>query len=310
VEDKLREKLGIFEKRRINYKNEFMAKTPSELADWTFSYPGPRLIIVNTVQTAAVLAKYYCDKFGRNSVEHISTALTASDRAKTLNRIKRRLDDKSDTNWALIATSYVEAGVELSFRTGFRELGSLTSLLQTSGRVNRAGYWQDSIMMTFRLTEGNMVKSNPGIKGAAEVLDDFLKNNTEITPELVTAAIEKEIKLYGINSLHKEIIEREECRDFPFVANKFNVIESDTRLAVVDDVIADKVSYGKLDWKELQANSVQIDYYKLKELRIPEIVPGIYRWTLDYDDFVGYMAGVIQAEKSKKDPLIVDGSNM
>ena len=77
--------------------------------------------------------------YGRNQVEHLSTALTARDRARTLARVRQRLRDPSDCDWTLVATSCVEAGVDFSFSVGFRETASLSSLLQASGRVNRNG---------------------------------------------------------------------------------------------------------------------------------------------------------------------------
>lgn len=43
----------------------------------------------------------------------------------------------------LVATSIVEVGVDVSFQTGFRELTSLVSLEQSSGRVNRNQEYED-----------------------------------------------------------------------------------------------------------------------------------------------------------------------
>ena len=133
-----------------------MPKGLEELAKWITNFPGPRLVIMNTVQSAAVLADYISVHFGRSSVEHLSTALISYDRDKALERVKKRLRNKIDTDWTLIATSCVEAGVDLSFRSGFRELGSLVSLLQASGRVNREGAFNNSEMWTFCILRRNV----------------------------------------------------------------------------------------------------------------------------------------------------------
>jgi hypothetical protein len=47
---------------------------------------------------------------------------------------------------------------------------------------------------------------------------------------------------------------------------------------------------------------VQIWSYKLDALRIQEFTskPGLYKWTLAYDDFIGYMAGVLFVEEFNK----------
>ena len=88
---------------------------------------------------------------------------------------------------------------------------------------------------------------------------------------------------------------KKECnKDFPFVEKNFKVINSDTRIAVADIKIVDRIRNGHCDWRELQKHSLQIANYKLQELRIPQIAEDIYHWNLAYDDFLGYMAGIIQ----------------
>ncbi|MDR3310381.1 MAG: CRISPR-associated protein, partial [Oscillospiraceae bacterium] len=210
-----------------------------------------------------------------------------------------------DTDWTLVATSCVEAGVDFSFRTGFRELGSLTSLLQASGRVNRGGIYPDAEMWTFCLAEGESLKSNPGLKNAAAVLRGYFDKDTAIAPSLVTAAIEREIKLYGMNSTHKKLIKGEDEQDFPYVNDNFKVIDSDTRIAVVDGEAVPAIIDGHADWHYLQQNSLQIAKFKLDELCVPQIANGIYRWTRGYDAFLGYMLGVINANTLARDPLII-----
>ena len=105
------------------------------------SFPGQRLLIVNTVQSATVIAKTIMQLYGRNRVEHLSTALTARDRARTLARVRQRLRDPSDCDWTLVATSCVEAGVDFSFSVGFRETASLSSLLQASQKRSRTSVY-------------------------------------------------------------------------------------------------------------------------------------------------------------------------
>jgi CRISPR-associated endonuclease/helicase Cas3 len=139
VDDNLRSRLSVYENSGISYRHDLNTKSTAELANWITQFPGPRLIIMNTVQSAAVLADYIATHFGRIYVEHLSTALTARDRETILKRVISRLKDKEDGDWTFVATSCVEAGVNLSFKSGFRELGSLVSLLQTAGRVNRDG---------------------------------------------------------------------------------------------------------------------------------------------------------------------------
>lgn len=289
----LREQLSLYEKNRIAYKHDLQPRNTEELAEWIARFKGPRLVIMNTVQSAAALADKFAKAYGRKHVEHLSTALSPRDRDVTLKRVKTRLDDEEDTDWTLVATSCVEAGVDLSFQNGFRELGALVSLLQASGRVNREGKLPDSEMWTFCITEDGKLKFNTGMKDSASVLRDYLSRGVEINAALSTQAISDEIKIYGMAGKNKELVKHERMQEFPLVENDFNVIESDTRLVVIDEEIAEHVRCGEIDWQELQKVSVRIAVYNLEKFGAYKMTEGIYQWKLHYNDFLGYMAGVL-----------------
>ena len=305
ADDTIRSKLSAYEDNRIVYRYDLRPKPTEELAEWIVSLPGPRLVILNTVQSAAVLADCFAQKYGREKVEHLSTSLTPNDRESTLDCVKVRLSDKSDSDWTLVATSCVEAGVDFSFRTGFRELSSLSSLLQSAGRINREGNSYGAEIWVFCIAEDGMLKLNPGLKQAGMVLKGYLEKNTAISPRLTTQSIADEIALYGLGGKHKKLIEYEKLQNFPCVEHDFKVIDSDTRLAVVDADVAKRLQYGNINWRELQNISVQIAKYKLDELRTPHIVDDIYRWNLEYDGFLGYMSGIVKLKKYSGQALII-----
>ena len=294
VADTLRASLSAFEVKRVEYKHSLTPQNIGEFADWVHRSSGPRIVILNTVQSASVLAEYFCKEYGRECVEHLSTALLPKDREATLKHVIERLNSPDDFNWTLVATSCVEAGVDFSFRTGFRELASLTSLLQAAGRVNRNGEYGVSEMHTFCFAENERLKSNPGLKNATAVLRNFIEAGTNIEPSLTTKAIEQEIKLYGSDSISKKLLDNEREKNFPFVNCTFKVIDSDTCIAVVDNAIVTNIRKGHINWRELQQNSLQIANYKLQNLHIPQIANGIYHWNRKYDNFLGYMAGIIE----------------
>ncbi|WP_019850204.1 CRISPR-associated helicase/endonuclease Cas3 [Desulfitobacterium sp. PCE1] len=305
IDDELRGRLAVYENNRISYHCDLFPKGTEELAKWIIGFPGPRLVILNTVQSAAVLADYFSEHFGREYVEHLSTALTTNDRGNTLERVKERLANKKDTNWTLIATSCIEAGVNLSFRNGFRELGALVSLLQASGRVNREGILDNAEMWTFCILEDGMLRLNPGLKEAAAILKGYFEGNRAIVPELSTQSLADEIALYGLSKKHEKLVTDENLQRFPQVERAFKVIDSDTRIVIVDPSMAKRLQYGKVDWKELQKVSVQIAKYKLDELRTPMIIDKIYRWNLEYDGFLGYMAGIVKLKKYRGEAIII-----
>ncbi len=292
VGDEFRLKLMTFEDSRISYRYKKDNLELDELVAWINTLSGPRIVILNTVQSAAVVAHACADKYGIKNVEHLSTALTPHDRDITLNRIKKRLDNSSDTDWMLIATSCVEAGVDLSFRTGIREIGSLVSLLQIAGRVNRHGETEESDVWSIRLSSTGLLKQHPGLKDAAQVLLDYCQKKQKITPALCTDALKREIRLAG--NICDDLQKKEDSSRFPLVEKEFRVIDSDTRVTVVDKIIIQKLeNFEAVDWRELQKKSVQIWGYRLEQLGIQEIRNGIHKWVYPYNDFLGYMAGVL-----------------
>lgn len=306
VNKNLREQLMRYEKHRVSFRWKPEAMSRRELVEWVHGMPGPRLLILNTVQSAAVIADDFYSTYGESRVEHLSTALTAEDRSRTIERVKARLKDKRDTDWTLVATSCVEAGVDLSFQSGFRELSSLLSLLQASGRVNRNGLYPGAIMWSFTLQDDSMLKKNPSLDASRDVLKSYLIKDIEIAPELSTKSMNDEIIrddscLKTINRLNK----LEVSMQFKAVSDEFVVIESNTVPAVVDGALAKSIEYGGGDWQLLQMKSVSIRSARIKTWYLKELAKGVYQWTLRYDPFLGYMRGVLDMMKSENDALIV-----
>jgi hypothetical protein len=293
----LRNRLAMFEKQRIVYQHHDTPFGTDEIVEWLATLPGPRIVILNTVQSAAVVARAYEKRFNRSSVEHLSTALTPIDRDKTLSRIKSRLRNKNDSDWSLIATSCVEAGVDLSFRTGVREAASLVSLLQTGGRVNRHNFVNAENVWTITLKEDGLLKRHPGMRDSSKVLLDLISEGLDISPDLCTDALKREIRLAG-NFSESLLIKDKQLR-FPQVEKDFQVIASDTRTVVVGDELIERLEkHLPVNWRDIQKSSVQIWGYRLDALHIPEVLRhhGIYKWIFNYDDFIGYMAGVLRIE--------------
>ena len=292
-----RDLLG-YEKRRIAFRWEPAAKSRRELVEWVASAPGPRLLILNTVQSAAVLANDFRKRYGRNAVEHLSTALTPADREKTLLRIQKRLRDPTDTNWVLVATSCVEAGMNFSFRTGFRECASLLSLLQTAGRTDRDGLWPDAEIWTFMLQSDRMLTRNPELAIPAGILKRYFQKGTPIAPELSTQAIRKELQQKNVSEISKKLKGKEDNLQFQEIADDFVVIDRKTATLLVDPKLAESVRNGVGDWKALQRHSVSVPYEKVNAYALETLGDGLFLWNRAYDSFLGYMAGVLPPEET------------
>ena len=77
---------------------------------------------------------------------------------------------------------------------------------------------------------------------------------------------------------------------------RFRVIDSNTEIAVVQRSLKRRLRNREaVSFQELQNGSVQIYSNRRIEFALTPIIerPGVYEWTLAYDSFVGYMAGVI-----------------
>lgn len=297
VRPDLQRELSRYESSRVTFRWREKPIGRKELAEWVQEAPGPRLLILNTVQSAAVIAADMAAEFGQTHVEHLSTALTPEDSGNTIDRIRRRLADPDDADWTLVATSYVEAGVDFSFRTGFREISSLLSLLQAAGRVNRHGRNTEAVMWSFSLQDDSMLPKNPALDVSAAVLRSYFQKRLPITPELSTRSMQDElVRDDSCMSAICDFAELEAAQQFRTLAQKFRVIDQKTVLAVPDDSMASAIAEGRASWQELQRHAVSVRKEKIVLWHLREIADGIYQWTLGYDSFLGYMHGVLLTE--------------
>lgn len=297
VRPDLQRELSRYESNRITFRWREKPIGRKELAEWVQEALGPRLLILNTVQSAAVIAADMAAEFGQTHVEHLSTALTPEDSGNTIDRIRRRLADPDDADWTLVATSCVEAGVDFSFRTGFREISSLLSLLQAAGRVNRHGRNTEAVMWSFSLQDDSMLPKNPALDVSAAVLRSYFQKRLPITPELSTRSMQDElVRDDSCMSAICDFAELEAAQQFRTLAQKFRVIDQKTVLAVPDDSMASAIAEGRASWQELQRHAVSVRKEKIVLWHLREIADGIYQWTLGYDSFLGYMHGVLLTE--------------
>ena len=58
IDSTLQNPLRVFENRRIEYKNDLTPQSLEMFADSVQQSQGPRLVILNSVQSAAVVAEY------------------------------------------------------------------------------------------------------------------------------------------------------------------------------------------------------------------------------------------------------------
>ncbi len=303
VTEPVRRELEKAEKRRITPERRVAPMDCDGLIEWVTNARGPRLLILNTVQSAAVVA----DRMRKagHDVLHLSTALAPIHRDRIVECVKERLKDKNDEDWTLVATSCIEAGMNFSFRSGFRESCSTASQIQIGGRVSREGEYTDASVWDFRVRDPLLIQ-HPGFTVSRRVLDNLFdkKHIGSLPPsELAKEAMRREIT-EGMEEKARKIIEAEVGLEYPEVSKLCRVIDADTRTVVIDPALIDSLRQREhIDYRMLLRHSVQMWTYKITQLAVKPLFPDrtgkddsatLYEWTAAYDpDFLGYMAGVM-----------------
>ena len=296
VPESLRSAAASAEASRIRYLSKHQPMNLGELISWVHEHPGPRLLILNTVQSAATVANAIHNQYERQCVEHLSTALSPYHRKRVLERIKTRLEDKQDMDWTLVATSCVEAGMDFSFRTCLRERCGLISLVQTAGRGNRSGEYGQIEIWDFQLVHSELLPEHPAFKTSARVLLELFQED-QVAASQCKEALRREIRQEGMKEEATHIIRAEQNQEFPTVEERFKVIDTATVTVVVDENLKRRLEECKsVAREELQLHSVQIWGYRAKEWGLVESrrYPGLLLWNIGYDDFLGYMKGVLE----------------
>lgn len=319
VNQKLRKRALRYEQKRVHaIRHRDVLDIPG-LERLIASTPGPRLVIMNTVQSAAVIAdylakKYYGENYSINidasSVLHLSTSLTPEDREVIVEAVKRRLAlsfGHSGRDFTLVATSCVEAGLDFSFRSAFRERASTSSLIQIGGRVRRRNEDFEPMLIDFKI-EDEFINRHPAFSLSSQILEKLFDEGrigTDSPSDLVTEALRREL-MSDTNAKYELIKQKETDGDYPEVAKLYKVISENTRLVVVDPRLIKKLEEGEnVSSRELNRKSVQIWTDKLtKTCAFPiEGFPGIFGWPEeDYDKvFLGYMKGMLQLLKTESE---------
>lgn len=292
----LRQDILSADRRRVRYASLGRISSVAELIETVVAKPGPRLVILNTVQSAAVVAREM--RAAGHDVLHLSTALAPKDRGPILDLVKLKLGS-GHSDWTLVATSCVEAGVDLSFRVAFRERFSVTSLIQIGGRTNRSGTFGIGEVFDF-LLDGTGITAHPAAKHSAPVVRNLLTQmNISDPAELSSSAMAQEI---AAGRLTERLREAERQCDYPEVSRLGRVIDADTRVVVVDPTLAERIARReRVGFRCLLDGSVQLWMHQVLKLDIRNLphTPDIYVWEHDYDPrFTGIMDGIIKLDRT------------
>lgn len=187
------------------------------------------LCIVNTKKKAQEIF----NKLSGNGVYHLSTTMCPIHRKEKLNEIRERLMENN--RCIVISTSLVEAGVDLDFKTVYRQLAGIDSIIQAGGRCNREGKnnADQSIVNVFEFDEKKSVKNQ---RQQIDITRMLLADGYDISSnETIDAYFDNLFKLKESEFDKHEIMKSLSKRAFEFntVGKKFKLIEENTKTIFV-----------------------------------------------------------------------------
>ncbi|MEG1925867.1 MAG: CRISPR-associated helicase Cas3' [Ruthenibacterium sp.] len=206
---------------RVTFQNEGILSDEALMAQLNL-HSRVLCIVNNRKQAQALFAQLAPDaRF------HLSTTMTPEHRRSVLAEIRQRLQNKQPCR--TIATSLVEAGVDIDFPSVYRAIAGLDSMIQAAGRCNREGKEprETSIVHLFESAQKAPEILAQNIAAARHVMQKY----TDITsPEAVKAYFELlYYTLKGEAALdQKQILAEMNSSRLPFesIARQFKLIES------------------------------------------------------------------------------------
>ncbi len=128
------------------------------------------LIVVNKKKTAQELYKSISGK-----KYHLSTYMTPNDRSRIIKTIREELEHPEKIT--VVSTSLIEVGVDLNFKSVFREMAGLDNIIQTGGRCNRDGKDKIGDVFIFELDE----KPNRDMQNPIDIVKDLINKYDDIS---------------------------------------------------------------------------------------------------------------------------------
>ena len=219
---------ALFDKLRRTTVQYIGTQTDVDLLTKLAEHP-KMLVIVNNRRHARSLydqAKHLDGTF------HLTTLMCAKHRSQKLDEIRGRL--KNGEPCRVIATSLIEAGVDVDFPLVMRAEAGLDSVAQAAGRCNREGKRPSENSFVWIFAPEDKWQAPPELATQAAVMrltaDSF--SDDLLSTQAVAAYFAELYQLKGSELDNKKILKMHndtgQSLDFPFqtIADKFRMIES------------------------------------------------------------------------------------
>jgi CRISPR-associated endonuclease/helicase Cas3 len=251
INSKWKEGAGIFKRTQMVYDGEI---TNDDLAD-RLSKERQVLCIVNTRKHARELFEVLPES---EENIHLSTLMKPEDIQTALRKVNDLLG--SNQPCRVVATSLVEAGVDLDFETVYRAESGLDSQVQAAGRCNREGKRpvEESIVHIFKPEAKYAEHAPTSMKQTIVVCRQVREVYGEMdSPEAIREYFSSLYYIKGKEELDKkEIITALQKKMVPYadVAERFQIIEAKTIPILIPDGEEAKACYQALRFGKLSRN--------------------------------------------------------
>jgi CRISPR-associated endonuclease/helicase Cas3 len=228
------------------------------------------LVIVNSRKHALVLYREAIAA-GLDGLIHLSTRQIATHRREALADIRGRL--KNGNACRVIATSLVEAGVDLDFPRVWRAEAGLDQIAQAAGRCNREGKRaiKDSVVTVFQPTEA---RPPAEIKAFAEAMHRVAAQHADLfSPQAITAYFEEVYWVRGPKGLDKhdvagafQITNLDLMFSYRTIGENFRLIESGMEPVIIpaDDNARKAIEGLKGGWLKPGAAASKLQTYTVQ----------------------------------------------
>lgn len=290
---------GEFQKCRYEYIGEVEADALLEKSSQSPS----SLIIVNSKKAARQL---FCE-CSTGKKYHLSTYMTPYDRKRILQEIREELNRleqdyptyevvPKERRITIIATSLIEAGVDLDVYTVFRERSGLDSILQAGGRCNREGRRAIADVFVFDFSDHTR---RAAVEEKGNLAKRLLGKYADISEPLCIAEYYDTLYFMKQEEIQKNAMHKmcTSIRRLPFkeYAENFEPIDNKTVSVVVardekSRELAEHLRYTKSVNTRMLQNYVCTVYQKeledlIKQHAVEDYGTGVYCLTnLDYYD--------------------------
>ena len=167
--------------RRVKLFFDDTGKSFDEVAQQLCRYKRV-LCVVNTRNDAKEL---YGRLPNEGKVFHLSKMMCPAHIRKTIESIKKSLENNDETIVRVISTQLIEAGVDMDFPVVFRQEAGLDSVLQAAGRCNREGTQKIGETYVFSLSkEHNLPRGDIQVANVARL--SLGKGHDWFSPETMT----------------------------------------------------------------------------------------------------------------------------